>query len=262
MRGMILLAALLLVAQAALSERAGAGDAPAERVTYRDAGDQLDLVGELALPANRDGRLSAMIIVHGSSGPSRREAEWAGFLRANGFATLAIDYFGPRGINSRSPQQPTPVGDVTQAIARLAAHPRIDPARIGVIGFSRGAVMAIAAANDRAVHGAVHIALYPGCRRLTIEPDPALPPVLVLIGTEDSYSTADECRWMVGTATGRGRTAEIHVYEGATHAWDGGKDANFYHEAAKRSVTIRASDEFTERSHTEVLAFLRRFGME
>ncbi|KAF0224823.1 MAG: alpha/beta [Rhodospirillaceae bacterium] len=258
--GMILLL-LLGLPGAALAE-----EGASERITYRDRGGQVDLVGELTFPAGETGRPPVMIVVHGSSGLSQREAEWAAFLRQRGIATFVVDYFGPRGVTARSPVQPTPVTDIFQAMLLLAGDARIDSNRIGLIGFSRGASMALAAANDGGrstggVKAALAVALYPGCRRAVIDADSTLPPVLILIGSEDSYSTVAECQWVAGTAVGTGRTVELKIYEGATHAWDGGKDATFFHEAAAKTVVVRASAEFTARARADVQDFLARHGM-
>ena len=234
-----------------------------ERLAYVAHGEDINLAGDLAIPEGRDGRLPAVIVVHGSSGVGKREAGWASFFRQHAYATFVIDYFGPRGITSKSPSQPTPVGDVLRALARLAEHPRIDPTRIAVIGFSRGAVMSIDASNDGGrstggIRAAVHVALYPGCRRGYIDNDPALPPLLILLGTEDSYTTPFECQRLVSGGVSKGRAVELKIYEGATHAWDAGFDGTFYHQAANRTVTIQSSQKFTERARSDVINFLAR----
>lgn len=261
MNGVLLL--LLGGLLAVLPTSTGASDTTRERLAYVARGENIELAGELAIPGGRQGRLPAVIVVHGSSGVGKRESAWAAFLQGQGYATLVIDYFGPRGITAKSPSQPTPTGDVLQALVRLAAHPRIDPARIAVIGFSRGAVMSVDAANDGGrltdgVRAAVHVALYPSCRRGHIDGAPSLSPLLILLGTEDSYTTPGECQRLVSGATANGRTVELRIYDGATHAWDAGFDGTFHHAAANRTVTIRSSQEFTERARSDVVAFLAR----
>lgn len=234
-----------------------------ERLAYPARGENIELASELALPGGRTGPLPAVIVVHGSSGVGKREAAWAAFFRQQGYATLVIDYFGPRGVTSKSPRQPTPVGDVFEALVRLAAHPRIDPARIVVVGFSRGAVMSVDASNDggdstAGVRAAAHVALYPGCRRGRIDSARTLPPLLILLGTEDSYTTVSECQGLVSWGALRGRAVELVVYEGATHAWDAEFDGTFHHQAANKTVTLRSSKELTERARADVMAFLGR----
>lgn len=238
-------------------------DATTERLIYVSRGEHVALSGELTIPEKGDGRLPVAIVVHGSSGVGKREAGWAAFLQRQGYATFVIDYFGPRGITAKSPSQPTPVGDVFQALARLAEHPRIDPTRIAVIGFSRGAVMSIDASNDGGrstggIQGAVHVAMYPGCRRGFINSAPTLPPLLILLGTEDSYTTPGECQRLVAGGAAKGRTVELMIYEGATHAWDSDFNGTFFHQAASRTVTIRSSQQITEQSRSDVIAFLER----
>jgi dienelactone hydrolase len=254
---------LLGVLLAAVPTASYSSETTTERLAYVAHGEDINLAGDLAIAEGRDGRLPAVIVVHGSSGLGKREAGWARFFRQHGYATFVIDYFGPRGITSKSPSQPTPVGDVLRALARLAEHPRIDPTRIAVIGFSRGAVMSIDASNDGGrstggIRAAVHVALYPGCRRGYIDDAPTLPPVLIVLGTEDSYTTSSECQRLVSAGARNGRTVELLIYEGATHAWDADFDGTFYHQAANRTVTIRSSQEFTELVRSDVIAFLAR----
>lgn len=252
---------VLGVLLAGMPTESGASDTITEPLAYVARSEDIQLSGELAIPGGQKGRLPAVIVVHGSSGVGKREYAWAAFLQGQGYATLVIDYFGPRGITAKSSSQPTPVGDLLQALVRLAAHPRIDPARIAVIGFSRGAVMSVDASNDGGrstdgIRAAVHVALYPSCRRGYINGASALPPLLILLGTEDSYSTPEECRRLVSGAAAKGRTVELRIYDGATHAWDAGFDGTFYHVAANRTVTIRSSPEFSERARSDVISFL------
>ncbi len=257
-------AVALAVLVACVPTAPGAAGTTTERLAYVAPGENIDLSGVLTLPeAQEQQRLPAVIVVHGSGGVGRREAEWAAFLQQRNYATLVIDYFGPRGITAESASQPTPVGDVFQALVRLARHPRIDPNRIGVLGFSRGGTMSVEAANDggRSTGGlraAVHVALYPGCRRSVVDSDPSLPPLLILLGSEDSYTTPWECQRLVSGGAWKGRTVELTIYEGATHAFDARIDRTFYHRAANRTVTIRSSEEHTARARSEVIAFLAR----
>jgi dipeptidyl aminopeptidase/acylaminoacyl peptidase len=110
------------------------------------------IAGTLTLPPGTDGRGPAMIISHGSGGIlESREVWWADQFARMGIAAFVVDSFGPRNVaqtatTSRSCPTAVNVADALVALKLLATHPRIDPARIGVLGSPR--------AVRRPLHGA------------------------------------------------------------------------------------------------------------
>ncbi|HET8533473.1 MAG TPA: dienelactone hydrolase family protein [Methylomirabilota bacterium] len=87
------------------------------------------------------------MIAHGSGGVDTREAAWADRLGALGFSTFVVDSFTPRNVRETATDQarlPTAanVADAMAALRLLATHPRIDPDRIGIVGFSKGGQVA------------------------------------------------------------------------------------------------------------------------
>jgi dienelactone hydrolase len=85
-----------------------------------------------------------------------------------------LDSFTGRGIAFTAEEQSqlsslAMIGDAYRALELLATHPRIDPARIAVMGFSKGGAVALYSALTRfqRLHGpagarfAHHIAFYP-----------------------------------------------------------------------------------------------------
>jgi dipeptidyl aminopeptidase/acylaminoacyl peptidase len=117
-----------------------------------------------AAPAGRqgEGRLPA-VLVHPEAG--HRAREMRGMLRdlaARGYVALAADY-RRRGADGgyretlfawRDP------GDPRAAWDRLRAHPRVDPQRIGLLGFSQGGVFSLIIAAETGQAAAV-VAYYP-----------------------------------------------------------------------------------------------------
>ncbi len=106
------------------------------------------MTGELRIPKPGSERLPAVILIHGSGGIGRNVDAWATEINSLGVAVFILDTFTGRGIvNTGSDQsQLGPLAmmiDAYRALARLAQHPRIDPGRIAVMGFSRGAVAAV-----------------------------------------------------------------------------------------------------------------------
>ena len=85
--------------------------------------------------------------MHGSGGMGGN-VDYSSQLTASGIATFAINYFTGRGIeNTNADQGKLPplaeIIDIYKALALLGKHPRIDPNRIAVMGFSRGAQAAL-----------------------------------------------------------------------------------------------------------------------
>jgi dienelactone hydrolase len=102
----------------------------------RDGG----IVGTLSVPAP-GGRHPAVIVVGGSEGGVEWSAPWGEPLSVRGFVVLALAYFASDTLPERL--QDIPLEYFKRAIDRLRAHPSVDPARIAIIGFSKGAEAAL-----------------------------------------------------------------------------------------------------------------------
>lgn len=231
-------------------------------VEYPSSVSKYELEAELELPDDIKGKVPAMIIAHGSGGVDDREEDWAEFFQEKGIASFVIDYFGPRGIDKNSRRQPMPDMDIADALAVLSTHPKIDPDRIGVIGFSRGAHLSIMSTDHDADFGAghvlaAHVALYPTCRRLGISEGGSGGPILILIGTKDSYGKPENCERLVKVAKENKRDARVIIYEGAYHAWDGDYSGKWFHKALRKEVEFKEDDEITKQSRQDVLEFLK-----
>ena len=162
----------------------------------------LTIAARLRVPEIESPR-PAVILLHGSAGPSEREGGYADPLNAAGFVTLELDQWSPRGLAGGAEGRPRTVQetlpDLYGARAWLAAHPRVDAARIGVMGFSFGGVAAMLAAtrrtNDAFIgddHFAAIMPLYPICHlynrvRGFEFGDLVDAPMLIVTGALDGY---------------------------------------------------------------------------
>ena len=216
----------------------------------------LTIKGKLQLPTsfNRQSKcppaersLAAVVILHGSAGIDSRGDFYARALNAAGIATLEIDMWEARELNGGGERPPLPIftyPDAFAALAYLSAHDKIDPNRIGVLGFSWGGVIAMASAEqlyaDQFGNGlkfSAHVAHYPVCYAYNNPDIPALyppdvrgsqflnltgAPVLIQIGTEDDYDNgAEHCRDLINDLPEQDRhLVKVAAYEGAYHAWD------------------------------------------
>lgn len=124
-----------------------------EDVTYPN-GD-IRLAGTLTYP-NAPGPFAAVLLISGS-GPQNRDGEifdhrpflvLADHLTRRGLAVLRVD---DRGVGASTGDRIAATSedycaDALAGVRFLAAHPRIDPARIGLIGHSEGGIIAPMAA--------------------------------------------------------------------------------------------------------------------
>src|SRR6478672_5900304 len=107
-------------------------------------GQQTWLAGELRIPPG-NGRVPAVILVHGSDGLNLSLERWAQELNGIGVAAFLLDSFSGRGITSTVNDQSklhglTLMVDAYKALGILIRHPRIAANRIGIMGFSKGAI--------------------------------------------------------------------------------------------------------------------------
>ena len=111
----------------------------------------LAIGARLRLPRAASQKHPAILILHGSAGPSLREGGYADVLNEAGFVTLEPDQWAARGLRGGAEGRPKTIvetlPDLYGAHAFLAAHSAVDARRIGVIGFSFGGVAAMLAAT-------------------------------------------------------------------------------------------------------------------
>jgi dipeptidyl aminopeptidase/acylaminoacyl peptidase len=113
-----------------------------EFLSGRTEGKPVTLAGALRLPRPGTDRLPVVILLHVSGGIGGSITDWEQYLNGMGVATFVIDSFTARGIVNTFNDQ-SQLGrlammvDAYRALDLLAKHPRIDPARIALMGFSR-----------------------------------------------------------------------------------------------------------------------------
>lgn len=205
---------------------------PSELV--RGAAAATTVGGTLVLPVGSAERTPAMVIAHGSGGIlAGRENAWAARLNGLGIATFVIDSFAPRGLTSTARDQSrlstmANLADALAALKLLATHPRIDPARIGVMGFSRGGQVALYSSLEPLRRGviagdlgfAAHVALYPSCSIPYRARQVSRAPILMLLGGADDYTPAAACRDYAAWFSAKGAPVRAITYDGAHHDFD------------------------------------------
>lgn len=199
-------------------------------------GKTITVGGDLLLPPGGD-KVPALLIQHGSGGVSAdREVRYAHELVQLSLATFVIDSFTPRGIRSTVQDQSTVtanemLADAFAALQALAAHPRIDGRRIGIVGFSKGGTVALLAAHEaRAARAlpaglrfALHVPFYPWCGTQHYEPKMTGAPIYMLLGAADTYAGVEPCQRYAETLRTQAAPVEVVVYPDAPHGFDGGR---------------------------------------
>jgi pimeloyl-ACP methyl ester carboxylesterase len=122
-----------------------------ENVTFQNAGAGISFGGTLTAP-NEGGPFAAVILISGSGPQDRNETIFghrpflvlSDHLTKQGIAVLRVDDRGV-GMSQGNLSQATSrdlADDVLAGIAFLKSRPEIDPARIGLLGHSEGALIA------------------------------------------------------------------------------------------------------------------------
>jgi dienelactone hydrolase len=228
----VVVGVLALTARGARAERivfeTAARDTTAPRIFQGQAAYSDRISGELRLPQGA-GPFPAMVIMHSSRGVVPAIGAWAKLFTDLGVAAFVVDSFGPRGLTEATSDRltfPAGVVDALRALKALQHDPRIDASRIGVIGFSRGAVAAMDSAFERyrsAVVGegggrfALHVVFYGGCGQFAAT-TPS--PILAFVGDADDFNNLDLCKAQAEALRRQGSDAELIVYPGAIHGFD------------------------------------------
>ncbi|WP_028214927.1 dienelactone hydrolase family protein [Paraburkholderia mimosarum] len=207
-----------------------------EFLVGRREGQPVTLAGELRLPRAGTDRLPVVILLHGSGGISSYVTDWEHDLLAMGVATFVIDSFSGRGLSSVNNDQSllgrlAQTEDAYRAFELLEKHPRIDPTRIVLMGFSRGGTSTLYAAlrRFRGMHGpasgrefAGYLAFYPGCNvAYRDDEDITTHPVRIFHGEADNYVPIAPCRAYVERLAGKpGANVKLTAYPDALHVFD------------------------------------------
>jgi len=195
-------------------------------------GKAVTIAGELRIPRGVNGKMPAVVLLHGSGGVGPGPELWAKLFNEMGIASFVLDSFSARGITSTSANQAllgrlNMILDAYRSFEMLAEHPRIDPARIAVIGFSRGGQSALYSSmrrfqamwSPRAVF-ALHIPLYASCTTSFIDDTDVTAPIRQHHGLADDYVTIAPCRPYFERLRAAGRDVQLIEYPDAHHAYD------------------------------------------
>jgi dienelactone hydrolase len=184
--------------------------------------------------AQGSGRLPTVVLVHGSGGMGANIDMWARELNEMGISTFAHDGFTGRGLTAVSTDQAqlgrlNLILDVYRGLEILAKHPRVDPGRIVLMGFSRGGQAALYASvkrfhqnwNKSGAEFAAYIPFYPDCMTTYLsDTDVANRPIRIFHGTPDDYNPVAPCKRYVEHLLAADRDVKLTEYPNAPHGFD------------------------------------------
>lgn len=193
------------------------------------------LTGELRLPPKTDRPSPCMVILTSSAGVQRhREHYYAAALNEAGIAALIVDSFTGRGVRRTVADQSLVSaaqmeGDAFAALALLRADPRFDPARIGIMGVSKGGgatLNAAIAVRQRWRNGFphlfdLHVAICPGATTQHRDATTYGRPMFFMLAARDDYTPAAlAVEYAERMRLAGNDRIKVKVYGSAHHGWE------------------------------------------
>jgi carboxymethylenebutenolidase len=235
--------------------------------------------------SGRGEKAPAIVMLHGRAGPysslakgiydantlSKRHKEWGEFWAARGYFALLVDSFGPRGYpegfgRGSYEERPAEVSEQTvrpldayAALKLLRGRHDVNPAAIGVQGWSNGAMTVLVTMGSHPLGLAepspssgfrAALAEYPGCGMDAVKEDyHNYAPLLMMLGSADEEVSPERCQKWAAKANNSGSKIQVILYEGAEHNFDdpsAKKQANPANHKATEDAMRRAEDFFSQ----------------
>lgn len=247
-------------------------------------------LAETAMPAmavfkpDGPGPFPALVLFHQCGGLGQRGRtnlsmlDWARRAVEKGYVVLLMDALDQRGIDSVcfGPKNglvfARGVRDAFQAARHLRSLPYVDARRVGLAGWSWGAMVGLLASRASWAGPLAEgdgfqavVSMYPGC--FTIRPRFAsafdivgpdvTAPLLVLMGGQDTETPADDCLPPLEAAKAAGAPVDWHLFPDATHCWDCSQlDGHSRTTVRGSRVTYHHDRSVTEESAQRMFGFL------
>ncbi|WP_041042785.1 dienelactone hydrolase family protein [Paramagnetospirillum magnetotacticum] len=234
-----------------------------------------------------DGRgpFPALVLFHQCGGLGQRNRpnlsmlDWARQGVDRGYVVLLLDALDQRNVDSvcLGPKNglvfARGVRDAFQAARYLRGLPYVDGKRVGLAGWSWGAMVGLLASRSSWAEPLAEgdgfqavVSMYPGC--FTIRPrfssafdiagSDVTVPLLVLMGGQDTETPPANCQPAFEAAKAAGASVDWHLYPEATHCWDC-RQLDGYSKTDIRGsrVTYRYDKAVTEDSAERMFGFLK-----
>lgn len=213
-------------------------DGQRQEITFTS--DGLALEGILHLPASSPSPAVAVCHPHPLYGGDMHNNVVVALCRAAVGRGIAALRFNFRGVGRSQGSFADGVGeraDAAAALAHLRQLPEIDDDRVGIVGYSFGAAVALLAADERvrAVVAVSTATIAVGLSDIAVRC-----PALLVVGEQDQVAPPSR---LAGLGRAVGPQAELAVVPGADHFWWGVEDrlAGIVSDFLVRTLTRRAA---------------------
>ena len=235
----------------------------AETVTFvglspNPSANQLILKANLVKPEG-EGQFPAVIMMHGCSGVSPRLDHWEKQFVQWGYVVLRVDSLTPRKQQTFCDDPMATVKpraqDAYDAKAYLMELPYVDKQKIGLVGWSHGAIAGLYVVDDstpienRKSPFQCAILFYPYCSDIS----KLNAPLLILSGEKDDWCPPSTCKPLASLNNSQFEIT-LKIYENATHAFDyEGVDT------AAQGHVLKYNPEATKDAVSQVQNFLSKY---
>jgi carboxymethylenebutenolidase len=188
----------------------------------------------------------ALLLLHGLDGPGPVYRILAKRLSARGYVVFLVHYFdrtatrkeslpelskqfraGLGQIQSDNKEFPSVRatfeswhGAIRDAVSHVRRHPRVDSRRIGLVGFSMGGFLAVAAAARADLQIACVAELFGGLPPGYEAELRRMPPTLIIHGERDTTVPVREAHALAKRLRAAERTCEVRIYRGVGHGFE------------------------------------------
>jgi dienelactone hydrolase len=187
----------------------------------------VEIAGTLRLPAS-DTQSPALVLLHSCRGVLPYLQDWAVLLTTEGFVTLVVDGYSPRGITDECAVDIAGYGGVNQssdaygALQYLATLDAVDGDRIGLLGWGQAPVIGVMVLGgfERFFKQKFRAAIgfYISCYSFT--EGMVYAPTQFLIAGKNDWTKPGRCSKSVEAGQRNGSPISMVIYPGALHGFD------------------------------------------
>jgi len=139
-----------------------------------------------------------------------------------GYRDLFVNHFMRKKPNKRDEERMKALfgawGEtVRDAVSYARSRPEVDRDRVGLVGFSLGASLALVAASEHDLKLACLVELFGALPRKHRARLKAMPPTLIIHGDADAVVPVDEAYLLAGLLVAQKQRPEVEVLSGAEH---------------------------------------------